>query len=162
MCSITIEHGFLSFLLWFLKCILLKIGSFFSKNKIKDKGKKNRGSSPHPPGRPSAFCLFAVLLAGHDRGDRPVQWRSQKEVRQLESVCFWYQDNMQYVLHEPKHTQHAWWVAAYFPNHEFGKTVSTSEVKSHLMYVAVDGRFELAQIFIDIIWYHFFQAANVI
>ena len=58
----------------FLKCILLKIGSFFSKKIIEDKGGKiSWGFAPHPtgpPGRPGDFCLFAGLLAGHDRGDR--------------------------------------------------------------------------------------------
>ena len=54
-----------------LKCILLKIGSFFSKITKNEKGeKKTWGFAPHPPGRPGAFCLFAGLLAVHDCGDR--------------------------------------------------------------------------------------------
>jgi len=67
MRSITIELSFWSLFLLFFKCILLKIGFIFFKKIIKDKEKKSWGEAP--PGRPGAFCLFAGLLAGHDRGD---------------------------------------------------------------------------------------------
>ena len=81
---------------------------------------------------------------------------------QLESVDVWYQDNMQHVLYESNNTQHKLekqklvfqtMSLAWSCEHIF---------KSHVLYEGVDGKFELVQIFIDMIWYHFSPAGTEI
>jgi len=42
-----------------------------SKIIIKNKKEKENGGTSESPHNPGAFCLFAGLQAGHDRGDRP-------------------------------------------------------------------------------------------
>jgi len=105
MCSITIEHSFLSFLLWFLKCILLEIGSFFSKKIIK---KNNHGVSPHTPlvGLAPFACLqgcwmpmtveiACIHTASTSLGGIPGRIRTFRASRQVAMIWIWEECHIQ-------------------------------------------------------------------
>jgi len=62
-----------------------------------------------------------------------------------------FQDNMQHVLHEPKNTQHKLDEQQLVFFKPWVRQDCKHIFKSHVVHVAVDGKLEFIQIFIDII-----------